>query len=592
MAEEVEEQGTATRVARVESKANRECCLMPGSSLPFRALFLYLAFFVWITSSVVLVAEQSNDTAANAQAAVPIPEEEVSSHETGNHRAVRLKVTNPTGIFQAVHLTVVVDASGKVVSATPSEGPREAFEAATAEARTWKYLPFEKDGAPIKATFTDYVRVLPPEKLPVRHEVFPSISGMDRVVMTLSRSGCYGTCPAYSVEIHGDGTVLYKGDGFVVVTGEHRDHLSADQVSEILEAFRKADYFSLEDKYFYSVTDCPTYETSFRVDNVFKSVTDYVGDEAGMPESVTDLEETIDRVTDTPKWIKGNAETVPALKREGWDFKSEEAAKVLARASQGKNSALVRELLAEGVSVSGSNESGNSALAAAAQAEDRATVKLLIKAGAAKNDQEMKNKALGAAAGTGDMELVRMLLEYGADAKGVLREERGTSTVLMGAARSGVPEVVEAILALHPDVNTRDEKGRTALWYISDASTYYDEKRYANRAQVVHLLARAHANLNAQDEEGNAPLHEAYESDVAKALIEDGANVDIRNENGETPLMRNFSVAVTKLLVAAEADVHARDHKGLTALDHAASIEPDGERVHFLKSLYTAKASK
>lgn len=61
--------------------------------------------------------------------------------------------------------------------------------------------------------------------------------------MTLSRSGGYGTCPAYSIEIHGDGSVIYRGESYVVVTGEHRDHLSQEQVPEILDAFRKADYF-------------------------------------------------------------------------------------------------------------------------------------------------------------------------------------------------------------------------------------------------------------------------------------------------------------------------------------------------------------
>jgi len=165
--------------------------------------------------------------------------------------------------------------------------------------------------------------------------------------MTLSRSGCFGSCPSYSVEIHGDGTTLYKGNSYVVLTGEHRDHLSAEHVSEILDAFRKADYFSLKDEYSYPVTDCPTYTTSFQVDQVSKSVTDYVGDEAGMPQSVSDPEETIDRVAGAMKWIKGNGETVSALKREGWDFRSPEAAKALARASQEGNSALVRGLLSQ-----------------------------------------------------------------------------------------------------------------------------------------------------------------------------------------------------------------------------------------------------
>ena len=482
-----------------------------------------------------------------------------------------------------------MDPQGNVVAAKPDDGPAEGYTAAVAEAMKWKYIPFEKEGVAVIATITDYARILPPEDLPKTHQAFPSVNSLNGVVMTLSRSQCFGSCPSYRVEIHGDGSVRFEGKAFVVVEGQHRDHLSAGQVSEIVEAFRKADYFSLRDEYRYPVTDCPTYETSFAADRVSKKVADYVGEEQGMPQAVSDLEETIDRVVGTLKWVRGNEETVPALKREGWDLKSEETGKILGRASRDGSVALVRDLLAEGVGLSASDENGNSALALAAFRGDRATVKMLVKAGADKNDPEMKSKALAGAARAGDMELVRLLLDYGASAKSVAKEDDRSATVLMWAATSAVPEVVEAILSAHPEVNARDEKGRTAVRYICDANSGNDEKRHADRGKVVHLLARAGADLNAQDEEGNAPLHEAYDLETARALIQDGANVDIRNADGETPLMTNFSVGVAKLLVAAGADIHARDHDGGTALDAAIHLEPNGERAQFLKSLSADK---
>jgi len=521
-----------------------------------------------------------------------VPEDEVARHETGSHRAVRIDKTKIKNIFQAVKLTLIVDAEGNVVSATPVEGPSEAYAGAVGEAMTWKYEPFQKDGEPTVAKLSDYVRVLPPEDLPKTHEAFPKMSTLAGVTMTLSRSGCFGTCPQYSVEIHGDGTVIYKGESYVVVTGEHHDHVSADQVSEILEAFRKADYFSLKDEYKYLVTDCPTFGTSLKIDQLEKSVTDYVGEEAGMPESVTDLEIAIDRVANTRKWIKGNEDTVPSLKREGWNFKTAEAAEVLARASQEGNSKLVKALLAEGVALSGTADEDNSPLAAAAASGNRASVKMLIEAGAGKDDPSVKAEALGAAARSGDIELVRMLLEYGADPKLPINSREGPSTVLMWAATSGVPEIVETILATHPDVNARDERGHTAVWYISEANTYWDEKHHADRSRVVHLLAKAGADLNSQDEEGNVALHTAYGADVARALIEDGANVNIKNANSETPLMRNFSVEVAKLLVTAGADIHARNNDGKTALDLARDLEPNGERVRFLESVLKAEGKK
>lgn len=60
----------------------------------------------------------------------------------------------------------------------------------------------------------------------------------------------------------------------MVFTGEHRDHLSPEKISEILIAFKRADYFSLKDKYSYQVTDCRTYTATFRMDQVSKSAKD------------------------------------------------------------------------------------------------------------------------------------------------------------------------------------------------------------------------------------------------------------------------------------------------------------------------------
>lgn len=534
---------------------------------------------------------QSVNSGGRDGAPVTFSDEEVAQHEMGPAKVVRLPPDGQARIFQSVHLLLIVDRNGNVTSATPQEGPQEVYPHAISEAMTWKYLPFEKEGVATTASIGDWLRILPPEDLPKTHQDFPNVGRLAGVVMTLSRSGCYGTCPSYSVEIQGDGTVHYKGESLVVVSGEHRDHLSPELVSELVGAFRRADYFSLKDGYTYMVTDCPTYKTSFAIDGVTKTVTDYVGEEAGMPQGVSDLEQAIDRVAGTAKWISGNAETVPALKREGWDFKSADTAEILANASGKGNSALVKGLLAEGVGASGTSEYGSSALAAAAGAGDRTTVQMLIKAGAGKNDEEMKTAALGAAAEIGDMELVRLFLAYGGDPKGTVRGRGGSTSVLTSAVASGVPEIVEAILGGHPDVNARDENGRTVIWNVSAAISTLDEKRHANRAQVVDLLARAGADLNAQDNDGNSALHGAFDGEVARALIRDGANVNLRNANGETPLMSNFSAEVAKLLVAAGADVTVRNLYGKTALDMAQEMEPGGERAKFLKAVNSAKSA-
>ena len=247
--------------------------------------------------------------------------------------------------------------------------------------------------------------------------------------------------------------------------------------------------------------------------------------------------------------------------------------------------------MSEGSGLSATDEAGNPALASAAGVGDRESVKILLHAGAAENDIMMKTQALAAAARSGDPELVRLMLQYGGDAKGWMHKGEDSKTVLMAAASSGVPEVVALILAEGPDINARDEGGHTAFWYISEASTYFDEKRHANRAEVVHLLATAGGNIDLQDKNGNAPLHTAYDADVARALIQDGANVDIRNNDGDTPLMTNSSVEAARLPVAAGANVRARNNEQKTALDLARELEPGGEWAKFLEALDSVENS-
>ena len=163
---------------------------------------------------------------------------------------------------------------------------------------------------------------------------------------------CYGTippCPAYTVEVHGDGTTTYEGQTFVLVEGQHRYHLADEQVAALVDAFRKADYFRLQDEYHYNVTDIPTFKTSFEVGAIKKSVTDYFGVKVGMPESVENLEMAFDLLAGTAKWVRGDVETVPALKKEGWDFHSAEAQKTLERARKNGQAGVARDLLEAGV---------------------------------------------------------------------------------------------------------------------------------------------------------------------------------------------------------------------------------------------------
>jgi hypothetical protein len=121
------------------------------------------------------------------------------------------------------------------------------------------------------------------------------------VLITMQRTPCFGTCPAYTVTITGDGRVEYEGKQFVHVTGRATATISPAEVAALVEAFDKAGYFTLNDRYTANITDMPTTITSIRIGERFKQVIDYYG----APQVLKDLEKQIDRVAGTARWVSG-----------------------------------------------------------------------------------------------------------------------------------------------------------------------------------------------------------------------------------------------------------------------------------------------
>jgi hypothetical protein len=130
----------------------------------------------------------------------------------------------------------------------------------------------------------------------------------DAARISLERGPCFGTCPIYKVEIHGDGTVIYTGERFVKVTGEQRAQISPVAVAGLVDQFVMFGFFDLKDEYIAEVTDLPTYTLSVSLSGRQKTVTDYGGKMANMPPIVTVLENEVDRVAGTQQWIKSDGE--------------------------------------------------------------------------------------------------------------------------------------------------------------------------------------------------------------------------------------------------------------------------------------------
>jgi hypothetical protein len=137
--------------------------------------------------------------------------------------------------------------------------------------------------------------------------------GVARVpVITLERTVCYGTCPAYKLTIFDDGTVMFEGKEFVKHSGTHTGQISKSDLDKLIDEFEKVDYVNLADNYVDDPKNCPeqwtdnpTAITSLDWQGKKKTIRHYYGCRgAKVLEQLTALENKIDEVVNTNRWIK------------------------------------------------------------------------------------------------------------------------------------------------------------------------------------------------------------------------------------------------------------------------------------------------
>jgi ankyrin repeat protein len=471
--------------------------------------------------------------------------------------------------FESVQLKVTAGTAGNIESVKAVSGPTELFgQAEDIEAKR-KFKSFVRDGSPVRASFSDYVSIVPPEQWATTNTPFPDIKDWSTLKMRLQRTRCFGGCPDYSVEINGQGKVDFSGTFGVLVMGRHRGTLSKQATEALLSAFRAANYFSLKNSYSYPVTDNPTYDTSIEFDGERKSVRDYVGLKAGMPEAVRDLEEAFDRIAGTEKWIKGNQETASALIAENWDFKadSDENRVLFASAVNSGINDLIQLFVSKGAPALSMTKDGQGALISAASNGDLDLVKRML-ANQSSPPTAILTCALGAAARSGNLDLMRLLLDKGGQPNGPGCGQFESVTVLMNAVASHKAEIVKEILEYHPDIDaTSGNGGYTALGYFLErAPNQFDT------AEIVKLLISAGANVNARDRDERTPVFYACQNqhpEAIRLLAGAGADLNAKDRNGQTALMSCFGNVGVKAVMEAGADLTVKNQWGRTAAEEA-----------------------
>lgn len=392
---------------------------------------------------------------------------------------------------------------------------------------------------------------------------FPAIDHKD-LLITLERSGCYGSCPAYKLTIAGDGRVVFESraqsgnvtsmrpstappEGGVLVPGRHEVRVAPSTIDALIDRFRRAQFFSLKDQYRAQVTDSPTVVLSIDTGHGRKRVLDYVGEEAGMPASVSELEDAVDAAANTGRWVKGSKGLIAWLAATGFDFHSPQAARILLTGVNDAADETLTDLVKRGAPL------------------DEMVSEPFSRRGPPRTEP-VGVIAIEAAIRSGRAPLFQLLAQrgwlshLGRDRAGQAFAERGASCslpMLEAYLAAGLP--IDAASAGDP---LDYETGRSALGMMaSDTFCDYDPAR--QHAMVEALLERG-ANPNHEDAAGETPMFGA-DLETAKMLLAHGADVSHRNHEGETPI---FGADMPKLdlLISHGADPRAKDKHGRSAL--------------------------
>ena len=126
-----------------------------------------------------------------------------------------------------------------------------------------------------------------------------------KLLAKVERSGCYGSCPIYSLTIYFDGTAIYRGEQDTDVTGGKVFSLTKEQLSQIRAEFTRKGFLVINGKCCecIDVTDSPSTVITYQGNGPFKEISYYHGCLNRWSRHLGELEKRILEITGVHEWI-------------------------------------------------------------------------------------------------------------------------------------------------------------------------------------------------------------------------------------------------------------------------------------------------
>ena len=333
----------------------------------------------------------------------------------------------------------------------------------------------------------------------------------DQGLITLKRSVCFGSCPAYLLQVESSGAVSFRRGPPSNRQVEQTAKISPDQFQDLIAELTTIQFFDRPNVYPPKHTDGQTSSLGLMLNGKKKTITH--SDDA--PAELDRVEHAIERVTNIHQWLHGDPRRLTLQSPiagpqmgSGEDLKNEMLVRydawnrikpgmtALMQAAGMGNADGARRLLKLGEDVNAADETGWTALMVAAVTLQPQAVLALLDEGARVDQQDRHgDTALIAAAAVrfGELhlaaEILQSLLSHGASVEAT--NDLGESA-LMWAARAGNVESIDLLMRAGAQPSRRDHSGHDALSVVTSArdGLTFDPKAVERYEQAMGVLQR------------------------------------------------------------------------------------------------------
>ena len=142
--------------------------------------------------------------------------------------------------------------------------------------------------------------------LPSKSYNFSHPKDINALTIQMARGPCYGSCPSYTLTIHGNGLVEYIGVRHVRVQGSQVSAVCQKRVVQLLQSLDRARFSSLEDRAFAWCFDSGSVSVSVSVDGKTKRIVSddsCTGSKSGLQAKFVKSAAEIDTIVGSDKWV-------------------------------------------------------------------------------------------------------------------------------------------------------------------------------------------------------------------------------------------------------------------------------------------------